>query len=394
MGYGSVNVGGAGVGGGKMIQQLELVPSGVYDSTGGAWKERGVPVAKGSTNAPCIVGNKMYTFRSTSATNSFLSERNLDNDTVIDYPITWVSGINFYTVFAYNGELYGIGTQAVAPNYYFRIYKINKTLGTMTSIYSVNTTVYLTIGGSAIAPEQINNTTFIFSIYVTKQGETNWRKAIFKYDFATNIITELVIGPVGVTHCPTPFQILPDGNFLYGTIINPPFNVLSVYKIFANNGTIAKYGDITFPTDLSYLCTVQLGDKLIYGTNNLQGGKYTGELDLANLTLDTTKYPNSIRPFGFCNLFRYQDNLIVYENSTMQYLPLVQNPPEENALVLKIFAGQKYNSLRYEIPISALSTQEAFTITRTQQTAETDLEVHLGQYELDVKDTIIIESGE
>lgn len=392
MGYGSVNVGGAGVGGGKTIQQLELVPSGVYDSTGGAWKERGVPMAKGGANVPCVVGNKMYTLTSNSAVNSFLSERNLENHTVVDYPISWISGISFYSVFVYNDELYTIGTQSVSPNQHFRIHKINKALGTMSAIYNSNVIVNKTLCPYYLV-RQINKTSFVFSGYVINVSGGAYIEKILKYDFATNVITELVSSSYSSTNINSIFQTLPDGNCLIG-INCLSANVLSVYKIFASNGTIAKHGDITFPSAIAALCTVQLGDKLIYASNVLQGGKYTGELDLNKLTIDTTKYPNSIRGIGGCSLQRYQDNLIVYENSTMQYLPLVQNPPEENALVLKIFAGQKYNSLHYDTPVTALSTQKAFTITRTQQTAETDLEVHLGQYELDVKDTIIIESGE
>lgn len=371
------NYGKSGGSSSGMVQKIQLEAGDVFNLVG-TWQETLIPAGNAFSYSTAVVGNFAY---NTNGTSSWY-ERNITTGVQKVYNTPAPSGVVlFNSCFSYNNQLYCLG--ATSANNFLVIYRINLLTLTTTLVATTNFSYY----GEYILTKQVTNTRFLF---VSKHG-------IIDFDFSDNSFSKLVAASAASAACAV-IQKTTDGNYLVGLNVGATQTQnINVYKYFTSSRSLSSpLGKISFPEILNNLQAVQLGEKLMYISDKTQSGKYTGELDLVNLTVNPVKYENlpAEAPKARFNGFEYQDKFIIYSGILKYWLPLLQTPPEENALRIKIFKGQKFNIGYGTIHINALPAigQEAFELTIHQQIAEKDLYIYDGMYQLFQDQTILIES--
>lgn len=357
-----------GTGGGKMFNQMKIPASGKYDLTGGKWLEEDITPANPFMLQSATLGNFVYSI----VGNTTLARRGLlDNskfEVVLVSPPAKYSSLGLIT---YDNEIYAFG---LLDSYGFVLYKVDLTTYKLIQIYTTAATPIISTSMKAF---KVTATRFLFLS----------NAMIATYDFSNGTHTLLDSYnryQGGGFH----LQKLADGNYLIGIIGSGTMGKgIDITKYFTATNTITqKIGTVIFPNNIHNLQTFQLGEKLMFtiDTAYLQAGSNTGELDLSNETVNPAKYPDHTNAPVFNNAasgFIHQNNLIFYDGVKKYFLPLIQSPPEQNAVVAKIYKGQSFNTPFDTVEMSAIPNQSEFTVSPQTNKAAQDLTIHLGQYE-------------
>lgn len=398
----------------QQFQQLSLPMSSSYNDTSSEWEKRVIPPLVNFRQNACIIGDKAYTMTVETTPNTQIGVRNLTDMSVeeISMSNSFPNGTSLVwtgKLFEHNGELHMFCTYnpvatPVNSKIQLRIYRVDLVTKSFIQVNSLFPTTTTQTGNYPVAVDSVLSTQ-IFKvtddeyIFVTCSEQQPYYVKTLIFNFKTSTFTLLYSGTLvpNYTNLFAAVQKLPDGNVLLAQTYNSG-NVLRVLKIFIDNYTVTQTGTISLGESniTGRGRGVQLNNNKMFCVceRNLPGGNYTFELDLENLTFDLSKYPNTLSAVAYGNIMEYNDTILNFiNNSSLQQLKLQSIPVEDNPLVLRIFKGQRYNSVYKDVHVKALAEQEAFDILKKQQVAPSDLEIHLGQYDLDFPTSINIESG-
>lgn len=452
-------LGSGGGGSGKMIQQLKLPISMVYDefTSAKAWGStsvsklydgKGVDLCADGCLYSMTPGQVLYTLNCT--TNEFTSAQYGGG----------IRGVHI-GLFKYNSELFIMTLYASTgdlTSYYYYVYKINETTKTFTEIkgfmsgsFQSRITGTITSGTEychehnplyTALPIDDNHigVCYISRLYTIARTSTRdtWRyqgpiSHFFIYDAFTNefsvdysksssapSITDS--NPNGKTYIKlsqrkenkvrillntgAEWKAITTGNTLIMYEINLEANPITVVAVGIGGNMLPLLNNNEQKID-----SVQVGDKVMYLSSVPMSGKFTGEIDLFEMTYNSLKYPDIPTDAPKMDAANYNLHFVndqvrsitltgsdVYTWSSKIFsLDLTPKPPQLNPLAVKIFKGEKYNILSgMDLDILGLSSpaQPSFTLTGQQQIAPQDLEIHLGQYQLSgMPVDIVIEKG-
>lgn len=416
---------GNGGGSGKIMQQFTLPTSYVYEETGSAPEWELIDTAAQSDMSESWYEDgmiyKVVQEAIGGVTKVALYEQNGSTfETVKEvYPHPNASE-NCRWAFVYNHDVYVLayypGGSHNMMTCRFAIYKFNRATKTTTKIITY-TFEYNNCVGTWFHGKLLHKITdhcfggwFISgtsnAYYNSQYYRNGMQYQYLYYDFLTNEIGVVAASDYGLSGASTISftsvygdhvqRTQSDVRFLFPTIplekkTGTIFSV-SLANPKAKPAAYTAQSGSLFELSENGGASTQIGDKLIYCTNSIVfGGKKTGELDLrANTSIDPTKYPEVPGGIntGLDNMHLIDGKIVIQSTGKAAILELIPKPPQNKPLVLQLFKGDCFNALFKDIDVVALKDtdgaelQPAFTISRQQQTADRDYEVHLSQYDL------------
>lgn len=369
----------------KKFHQLTL-PTG-YKSSGvsNEWFEYDVPNGDALTSA-VVMGSKAYGMRVRDVSFSIV-ERDLNTNAYKTYSLPTIANFEFSALDTYNNDLYMWGNSADNTYYELVLYKANLNTLTWTKIAAINIQAPRPLNTGAYICEVGNGLKLVCFSAPTYYAQGNSQIHIIRYDYRNNVFKRLFLDliPALITRGFSGLsQKIDDDTYIIG-MLTYYGTYISIYTYYAGGAdpVIVSNGTMPLAGNPGYIQGTQIDNRIVWVSNNAMNGVRSGYIDLLNYSITYGDTPEPKAHPGQLDFVRYQNTWIQYNINKKYVLSVLQTPPEQNPIVLRVFKGQYYSAPNANIVVDAIPAwgQPQIIIDGTERLAAADFKVSLGAYE-------------